>query len=82
MVKKESPSRAAEGPRQAEGAGRTVVFGMDIPCAGDRKDNARNLGVGNAVPGVPAGAMPKARARRGGIAAFGGWNAEDGVPYG
>ena len=58
MVKKESPSRAVEGPRQAEGAGRTVVFGMDIPCAGDRKDNARNLGVGNAVPGVPAGAMP------------------------
>jgi hypothetical protein len=45
--------------------------------------NVRNLGVGNAVPGVPSGAMREHRARgwwR--IAAYGGWNAEDGVPYG
>jgi len=41
------------------------------------------LGVGNAVPGVPSGAMRKHRARyvyR--TAAFGGRNAGDGVPYG
>ena len=48
----------------------------------DHKGNIENLGVGNAVPGVPAGAMREHRARRGGrIAAFGGWNAGDGVPY-
>ena len=41
-----------------------------------------NLGVGNAVPGVPSGAMRKHRARKAyRIAAFGGRNAEDGVPY-
>ena len=50
---------------------------------GTIEGNVRNLGVGNAVPGVPSGAMREHRARgwwR--IAAYGGWNAEDGVPYG
>ena len=37
--------------------------------------------VGNAVPGVPSGAMRKHRARKQN-AAFGGRNAGDGVPYG
>ena len=39
--------------------------------------------VGNAVPGIPSGAMCKHRARtlyR--TAAFGGRNAGDGIPYG
>ena len=41
------------------------------------------LTVGNAVPGVPSGAMRKQRARkRCRIAAFGGRNAGDGIPYG
>ena len=45
--------------------------------------NVINLGVGNAVLGVPSGAMRKHRARgRWHIAAFGGRNAGDGVPYG
>ena len=45
--------------------------------------NVIYLGVGNAVPGVPSGAMRKHRARKEYcIAAFGGRNAEDGVPYG
>ena len=45
--------------------------------------NVANLGVGNAVPGVPSGAMRKHRARKVyRTAAFGGRNAEDGVPYG
>ena len=50
---------------------------------GGSKGNVRNLGVGNAVPGVPAGAMRKHRARKGWqITAVGGRNAGDGVPYG
>ena len=45
--------------------------------------NVINLGVGNAVPGVPTGAMRKHRARKAyPSAAFGGRNAGDGVPYG
>ena len=44
--------------------------------------NVINLGVGNAVPGVPSGAVRKRRARRVYQAAFGGRNAGDGVPYG
>ena len=51
-----------------------------IPSPGG---NVKNLGVGNAVPGVPSGAVRQYRARRRyRIAVFGGWNAEDGVPYG
>ena len=47
------------------------------------ESNVINLGVGNAVPGVPSGAVHKHRARKPyRIAAFGGRNAEDGVPYG
>ena len=39
--------------------------------------------VGNAVPGVPAGAMRRHRARKTHrTAAFGGRNAVDGVPHG
>jgi hypothetical protein len=42
-----------------------------------------NSGVGNAVPGVPSGAVRKHRARHMyQTAAFGGRNAGDGVPYG
>ena len=41
-----------------------------------------NSGVGNAVPGVPSGAVRKHRARHMyQTAAFGGRNAGDGVPY-
>ena len=47
------------------------------------RGDVKNLGVGNAVPGVPSGAVRQHRARRGyRMAAFGGRNAEDGVPYG
>ena len=42
-----------------------------------------NSGVGNAVPGVPSGAVRKHRTRHMyQTAAFGGRNAGDGVPYG
>jgi len=45
--------------------------------------NVINLGVGNAVLGVPSGAVRKHRARKAyRTAAFGGRNAGDGVPYG
>ncbi|MBQ4550163.1 MAG: hypothetical protein IJA49_03620 [Oscillospiraceae bacterium] len=45
--------------------------------------NVINLGVGNAVPGVPAGAMRKHRARKAyPSAAFGGRTAGEGVPDG
>ena len=40
--------------------------------------NVIQLGVGNAVPGIPAGTTYPQTNR---ISAFGGWNAEDGVPY-
>ena len=54
-----------------------------LPRATSPCGNAINLGVGNAVPGVPSGAMRKHRARNAyRTAAFGGRNAEDGVPYG
>ena len=46
------------------------------------KGNVVNLSVGNAVLGVPAGAVRKHRTRKSyRTAAFGGRNAEDGVPY-
>ena len=53
------------------------------PSAQSAEGNVINLGVGNAVLGVPAGAMRKHRARKAYLpAAFGGRNAGDGVPYG
>ena len=53
------------------------------PSCLPHRGNAINLGVGNAVPGVPSGAMRKHRARNVyRTAAFGGRNAGDGVPYG
>ena len=47
------------------------------------KERYKKTGVGNAVPGVPSGAVRKHRARKAyRTAAFGGRDAGDGVPYG